>query len=98
MDRDRDRFISNNTSAALEVAVIEVLVMLVAVKWRLCEVLLLLGASVPPSVCPSVCLSVRPSVRLSVRPHGATRLPPDKYTIKLIFEEFSKLSGKFKFH
>ena len=75
---DRDRFNSKRTSAALDVAVIVVLVPLLAVNWRQCAVLLLLGAS----VCPQ----------------RTTRLPLDKFSRNLIFEDFSKLSKKFKLH
>jgi len=35
---------------------------------------------------------------VSVLPHGTTRLPLDGFSWNLIFEYFSSLSGKFKFH
>jgi len=38
------------------------------------------------------------SVSPSVLPHGTTRQPLDGYLLNLIFEYFSKLSRKFKFH
>ena len=43
-------------------------------------------------------MSVRLSVSLSVRPHGTTRLLPDRFSLNLIFEYSSKNCGKSKFH